>query len=274
VTNQFLLSGAWNYRDVGGLRTADGGMVRSGVLHRASALRRLDDDGRAAVTDLGITDVFDLRGDAEVDREGADLTPESVRVHTRPYWNNRGETAPHTGVEPAERPDDTGVEPAERPEETAPTIPDEATAVEHMMTSYSRFPSLDGARDAIRSVVDTIVAGDGGVLVHCAAGKDRAGWTIATVLRAAGVTDEDILADYLRSNDAVDALREDVSIIWGHDKAAQLTDAMLGVREEYLRAGLAEVDRLHGSFDGYLDALGIDTDTVAALRAVLVGDAP
>ncbi|MGU3435772.1 tyrosine-protein phosphatase [Actinomycetes bacterium M1A6_2h] len=264
MTNQFLLSGAWNYRDVGGLRTTDGGTVRSGVLHRASALRRLDDDGRATLTALGITDVFDLRGDAEVEREGADLTPASVRVHARPYWNRRGETAPHeAGVEPAERPEN-GVEPA---------VPDEATAIEHMLTSYGRFPSLDGAREAIRSVIEAIVAGDGGVLVHCAAGKDRAGWTVATVLRAAGVTEDEILADYLRSNDAVDALRADVSTIWGADQAARLTDAMLGVREEYFRAGLAEVDRLHGSFDGYLDALGIDTDARAALRAALVNDA-
>ncbi|GGF97711.1 putative phosphotyrosine protein phosphatase [Rhodococcoides trifolii] len=251
MTSQFLLSGAWNYRDVGGLRTTDGGIVRSGVLHRASALRRLDDDGRAALADLGITDVFDLRGDAEVEREGADLTPESVRVHARPYWNYRGETAPHE----------------------APSVPDEATAIEHMLTSYTRFPSLDGARDAIRSVVETIVAGEGGVLVHCAAGKDRAGWTVATVLRAAGVTEEDVLADYLRSNDAIDPLRRDVASIWGDTQYAKLTDAMLGVREDYYRAAMAEVNRLHGSFEGYLDALGIDGGTTAKLRSVLVDDA-
>lgn len=250
--NQFRLSGAWNYRDVGGLRTTDGSVLRAGVLHRASALQRLDDDGRAALTELGVTDVFDLRGDAEIRREGADQVPPSVRVHSVPYWNAPAETAPHE----------------------APRVVDEGAAIDHMMRSYTSFPTLEGAGAAIRGVVETIVSRGGGVLVHCAAGKDRAGWTVATILRAAGVTENDVLADYLRSNDAVEPLREQVKSVWGDSpQVANLTDAMLGVREEYYRAGLAEVDRRHGSFDGYLDHLGIDADARADLRRALLRDA-
>ncbi|KQU04005.1 hypothetical protein ASG56_11300 [Rhodococcus sp. Leaf7] len=240
--DQFHLAGAWNFRDTGGLRTTDGSRTRSGVLFRSSALTHLTDDGRRALTDLGVTDVFDFRGEAEVRRLGSDRTPASVRVHAVPYIPT--EAAPHERTTRA------------------------ATAREYLDGAYRAFPTLPGARIAIRSVVDA-VSGGSAVLAHCAAGKDRAGWTVATVLRAAGVVEDDIVADYLRSAAAVDPLRQHI-VDHADVSADDLDDDLLGVREEYYRAGLDAMTAAHGSFEGYLDWLGIDADSVAALRRALV----
>ncbi|MGA9874032.1 MAG: tyrosine-protein phosphatase [Rhodococcus sp. (in: high G+C Gram-positive bacteria)] len=250
--NQFALSGAWNFRDVGGARTVDGRTVRSGVLFRSSELSRLDDDGRRGLSSLGVSDVFDLRGDAEMRRSGADAVPPGVRVHTTPFENHKGERAPHE----------------------AGAVVDAEAQKAYMMRAYTSFPSLEGARSAISNVVDALTRGDGAVLVHCAAGKDRAGWTIATVLRAAGVTDEDILADYLLSNDAIEPLRTHVLDVWSSDSdeaPPKLSDALLGVTENYYRRGLNVVTDTYGSFDAYLDALGIDGKARADLQAALLG---
>src|ERR1700742_883861 len=65
------LSGAWNFRDV-----ADGAAgLRPGRLFRSGELSRLDDDGRATLLQLGITDVADLRATREVTRRGPGLVP-------------------------------------------------------------------------------------------------------------------------------------------------------------------------------------------------------
>jgi len=70
------LSGAWNFRDV-----AETAGLRPGRLFRSSELSNLDDAGRQALADLGITDVADLRSPAELARRGGGAVPEDVAVH-------------------------------------------------------------------------------------------------------------------------------------------------------------------------------------------------
>nr|WP_314141974.1 tyrosine-protein phosphatase [uncultured Rhodococcus sp.] len=248
VHDQFALDGAWNFRDLGGARTTDGATVRPGLFYRASELSALTEHGRRTVAELGIRTVFDFRGDAEAERSGVDLVPDGVESISVPYENLKGERAPH---------------------EAAP-IHDEQSQVDYMMRAYASFSTLDGASHAIKRVVDEIVERRGGVLVHCAAGKDRAGWTVATVLRAAGVSDEDIVSDYLRSNDAMEPLLAHVRRTWAGLGDALPTEAILGVRESYLEHGLEVMTRSHGSFEGYLSYLGIDRELRQRLTASLV----
>ncbi|WP_042940002.1 tyrosine-protein phosphatase [Rhodococcus sp. AW25M09] len=249
VDDQFFLDGAWNFRDLGGVRARDGAAVRPGSFYRASELSALSDEGRRAVAGLGISTVFDFRGDSEIGRSGKDRVPSGVESISVPFDNERGERAPHE----------------------AP-IQDEHSQVDYMMRAYASFPTLDGASHAIKRVVDALAERRGGVLVHCAAGKDRAGWTVATVLRAAGVSEDDIVADYLKSNDAMAPLLAHVRRTWAGaaDADGFAADAMLGVRVSYLEHGMAAMESAHGSFDGYLAHLGIDSDLRRRLSAALV----
>ena len=254
-TEQFRLSGAWNFRDVGGARTTDGRAVRTGVLFRSSELSQLDERGRAEMTRLGVKAVFDLRSDAEIARGGTDRLPGGVLLRSTPYRNHTGTTAPHEGGVARGEDDQLG----------------------YMMRTYSSYSSLEGAFDAIREVVTTLAAGDGPILVHCAAGKDRAGWTIATVLRAVGVSDADIVADFLRSNSGIEPLRRHMQAVWsalGDDKPIEPSNAMLGVSEQYYRRGLEAVDQVHGSFEAYLHAIGISESDLADLKGALLTDGP
>jgi protein-tyrosine phosphatase len=112
--------------------------------------------------------------------------------------------------------------------------------------------------------------GSGGVLVHCAAGKDRTGWAIATLLTAVGVHREAVLADYLLSNTAIESLRSWMLDRYGED-ALRADDQILGVDERYLTAAWDAADEAFGSFQGYLDAIGIDDEVVRRLRRRLLG---
>ncbi len=106
---------------------------------------------------------------------------------------------------------------------------------------------------------------------------------VATVLEAVGVDREVILADYLRSNDAVPQLRDRVSEMIRERTDVELTpevvtftkarlsDGVLGVRPEYLAAAWQTIDETFGSLDGYLADSGITEADRHQLRSALLG---
>jgi protein-tyrosine phosphatase len=258
------LSGAWNFRDV-----AEETGVRPGRFFRSSELTGLDDGGRDLLRRLGITDVADLRSPREVERQGPGAVPTGVEVHLLPFPDLSavdGE-APHEATFQkmmSEKPDDEDVAVAAR---------------RFMIEEYLRFPKLGGAQRAVRQVI-SLLASDRPVITHCFAGKDRTGFTVATVLEAIGVDRDAILADFLRSNDAVPQLREHI-LESVRDRSempevvtfaeARLTDEVLGVREDYLAAARRSIEENYGGLRGYLTAAGVTDEDVARLRAGLLG---
>jgi protein-tyrosine phosphatase len=155
----------------------------------------------------------------------------------------------------------------------------DAAARRFMTEEYRRFPTLSGAQRAVRQVV-SLLANERPVIAHCFAGKDRTGFTVATVLGAVGVDRDVIVADFLRSNDAVPRLREQIlaSIRERTDTAeevtfaeARLTDAVLGVQEEYLDASRRSIEENYGSLRGYLEAAGVLPADLARVRTALLG---
>lgn len=259
------LSGAWNFRDV-----AETAGLQPGRLFRSSELSKLDDGGRRALIELGVTDVADLRSPAEVARRGGGAVPEGVAVHNLPFpevsHSHEGE-APH---------ESSWNKMMTEFSEEHPSV----AAHRWMTAEYERFPTLGGARRAVRQIV-TMLADGRPVLVHCFAGKDRTGFAVAVALEAAGVPAEDILADYLRSNDAVTPLRNAILTTMRSREGmtdevlsfaeSRLTDEVLGVREDYLATARRVLDETHGGLAGYLDAAGVTPADVQRLRAQLLG---
>jgi protein-tyrosine phosphatase len=267
------LPGAWNFRDV-----ADGAAaVQPGRLFRSSELSRLDDDGRATLRQLGITDVADLRATREVARRGAGLVPDGVEVHLLPFPDLADDDAETYAAAPHE-------EAFRRLLKGESDGSDESvneTAVRFMIDEYRQFPTRNGAQRALRRVVALLAAGRP-VLTHCFAGKDRTGFVIATVLEAIGVDRDTIVADYLRSNDAVADLRVRIyEMIQQRSDTeltpevvtfteARLSDGVLGVRAEYLAAARQTIDEQFGSLGGYLNDAGISEAEVDRLRSALL----
>jgi protein-tyrosine phosphatase len=259
------LSGAWNFRDI-----AEEAGIRPGRFFRSSELSGLDDSGQAALLGFGITDVADLRSEREVERRGQGRVPGGVVIHRLPFHelSKAGAEAPHEQSFQrimTEKSDDE----------------DAAAAAGRFMTEeYQNFPTLAGAQVAVLRVVSMLTEGRP-VITHCYAGKDRTGFTVATVLEAVGVDRDAIMSDFLRSNAAVPRLRESIldSI---RDRSedttdeivtfaeARLTEEVLGVREVYLDTARKAIDDQYGSLEKYLEAVGVTSGQLDELRGALL----
>ncbi|MBV5246527.1 MULTISPECIES: tyrosine-protein phosphatase [Mycolicibacterium] len=259
------LSGAWNFRDV-----SEPAGIAPGHLFRSSELSKLDDDGRGALIGFGVTDVADLRTARELERHGPGRVPTEVEVHHLPFV----ETMAADGESPHEHAFQRMM--TDKPDGE----PIAEAAARYMSEEYGRIATAPLAQRAVHRVV-TLLGSGRSVLAHCFAGKDRTGFTVAVVLEAAGVDRDAIMADYLRSNEAVPQLRESIleTIRVRAAEApeimefaeARLTDSVLGVREDYLDVARRTLEAEFGSLRDYLESAGVTDEDLARLRRVLHG---
>ena len=93
-------------------------------------------------------------------------------------------------------------------------------------------------------------------LMHCAAGKDRAGLSIAITLLALGVEREAIVADYLESNAAhrrYKVHRSSSSDSAYSPEVMELLSPLFDARAEYLAAAFETIEETWGGVDAYLE---------------------
>ncbi|MDY0048971.1 MAG: tyrosine-protein phosphatase [Thauera propionica] len=237
--------GAPNFRDLGGLRTIDGRRLRSGRLFRSDSLAELTPDDLARFVTLGVRTVIDLRDDDERGRKPNRL-PEStiVRQHAigfLPQGAHRllSSLGPHSRAE----------------------------TVHRALTEYYGQFALAHAQNYARMFEILLQSDTLPALVHCTSGKDRTGFGVALVLSALGVARDEILADYLRSNQAPRDLRFMVHA----DVPHETVQALMGVRADYLEAAFAAIDTHWSGLERFLDeALRVREPERLRLRSLLL----
>jgi len=137
-----------------------------------------------------------------------------------------------------------------------------------MIETYQHLVSLPSAHLSYRTLLESLAAGTGSAVIHCTAGKDRTGWAIAVLQRLCGASMDDILADYLLSNAAMEtAYRPMLDDFASAGGDAESLSHMIFIRPEYLDAAVTLMRDSYGDLDGYLTTgLGLDHLTIAALR--------
>ena len=187
------LDGAVNVRDLGGLPVRGGGVTATRRLVRADNLQDLtSDDVRVLRDEVGVRDVVDLRTTSERQVVGPaplDHDPE-VRVG---HWS----LLPEAGDAAREVDGDLLMPWQAGPEE----VPAPRRQARGVYVSY-----LADRPDSVVGALRTVAHSDGAVIVHCAAGKDRTGVVVALALDLVGVRREAIIADYLLTEERIDAI--------------------------------------------------------------------
>ena len=112
---------------------------------------------------------------------------------------------------------------------------------------------------------------DGGLLWHCAQGKDRTGWGAAFVMFALGVEREAVIADFDLSNEAyrpiVERLNNDITQRGGGEAEMAVIQAFMGVSTANFIKTLELIDREYGGMTAYLnDILCLTHEDIQLLR--------
>ena len=247
TTTRWLgLDSVLNLRDVGGLPVTGGGSVRPGTLLRSGSLSRLTAaDAATLVDEYGLRTVVDLR------------TPDELATD--------GPTAlARAGVATAHLPLMADMD------EAMAQVRDDADAVRTLAQAYRAFLDLRGEHlvTAARLVAWT---GTGSVLVHCAAGKDRTGVTIAVLLTAVGVPRDAVLADYDATNEVIDDVIASLEDLFGGPEGiARIPLALRIAQPDALAEVLDALDREFGGAAGWLRSRGMDNTELELLRHRLV----
>ncbi|WP_329042041.1 tyrosine-protein phosphatase [Streptomyces sp. NBC_00178] len=253
------LTGVRNFRDVGGLPTSDGRTVRFGRLFRSGHLAHATASDTAFLAGLGLHTIFDFRNAADHKLDGHDVELPGVRNVSIPLSD------PADGAEFWRLVRDGNIQQLR-------SILADGKGTERMVLSYR---SIITDRTAEHSRVLHALAEDSvPALMHCAAGKDRAGLSVAVSLLAVGVEKEAIEADYLKSNDAhrrYKVHRSDTSPVGMSEEVMELLNPLFGAHREYLDAAFATIEETWGSTDRYLlEGLKISHETREKLRGRLV----
>lgn len=158
------VSGLCNARDLGGYPTQDGGVTRFGVFVRSEAPCNLPAGAIDALRAYGVGAAADLRGLSEIDLRPSDLRD------AMPYYK-------------------------------CPLAGDAESFVltEQICWSQVYIRRAEGNREWARHVLELAAAQEDCFLFHCTTGKDRTGMIACFLLAIAGVSREDIAADYCLS---------------------------------------------------------------------------
>ncbi|GKQ35729.1 tyrosine-protein phosphatase [Streptomyces sp. A012304] len=253
------LAGVRNFRDVGGLPTVDGRRVRHGVLFRSGHLAHATDEDAAFLASLGLHTIFDFRNAADHKLEGPDVELPGVRNVNLPLSD------PADGAEFWRMVRDGGLDQLRE-------ILGDGKAADRMIASYR---TIIKDRTAEHSRVLRALAQDSvPALMHCAAGKDRAGLSVAVTLLALGVEHEAIVTDYLESNAKhrrYKVHRNGTSADTYSPEVMELLSPLFEARVEYLTAAFETIEETWGGVDAYLErGLGLDAGTRELLRARLL----
>ncbi|MEU8752934.1 tyrosine-protein phosphatase [Streptomyces chartreusis] len=235
------LAGVRNFRDVGGLPTVDGRRVRHGVLFRSGHLAHATTEDAGFLGALGLHTIFDFRNAADQKLEGPDVELPGVRNVNLPLSD------PADGAEFWKMVRDGDLDQLRG-------ILSDGRGANRMIVSYR---SIIKERTGEHSQVLHSLAEDSvPALMHCAAGKDRAGLSIAVTLLALGVEREAIVADYLESNAKhrrykVRRSSSDASAY--SPEVMELLSPLFDARAEYLTAAFETIEETWGGVDTYLE---------------------
>src|SRR4029077_1604307 len=182
------IAGVPNLRDMGGWAAA-GGRVRTGMLYRSAEFGALQGDAAEAFAKLGIHSVYDLRT-ADERAENPNTVPAGTEYTILDILADAQSAAPAMVGKALSD-----------PKSAAESLGD-GKAVAMFEDGYRQIVGLPSALTGYRQFFTDISQPEHRPgAFHCTTGKDRTGWAAATFLLLLGVSEDDVYADYLLTND-------------------------------------------------------------------------
>ena len=245
-----------NLRDMGGYKTTNGANIARGLVYRSNQLYSISESDMILLAELNLKNDYDLRTASE-----RNAKPDELPAGVNNVWLDVLADDPTSGPanliallsDPLQANIDLG----------------NGQVEEKFKDAYRQFITLESADIAFSELFLSL--GDENklpALFHCTTGKDRTGWSAAALLTIIGVPYEEVLEDYLLSNDYILPMYADLIedfVDAGGER--NIVVSILGVKEEYLNAAFDEMHTQYGSIENYFSkGLGISVDQQTALR--------
>lgn len=256
-----------NVRDLGGMAAADGRVVKDGLLFRGDQPYFASEADKRKLVELGVRTMVDFRSLAEHE-EKPDPDVPSIRNLYLPVIQDVRAGITH-GEEENARIGQMLM---------SGQHVDISFVDDYMGNMYCQFIGDEFANGQYARFVDEVIASaqrGEGIMWHCTAGKDRAGFATAILLEALGVSRDDIVTDYLLTNeclrDFTAGFIAKVAQRFPDESLQQAIARFFSADASYLAAAYDEADCLYGSMSAYLEqALGIDEAKRARLQDLLL----
>ena len=240
---ELSVSGLVNIRDLGGLVSEDGRVVRSGLVFRSDNPKALTEAGRHEFREaVNPSVVIDLRIPLEYRREGYDLG-DHVEVINCPM-------TPQSGINQEQI---------------------DAGMCDNLVDDYLRQIDVNSAyvAQALSLIADRENLP---VVIHCTAGKDRTGIVVAMLLDILGVPHEDITADYHLTTRNMAPVVERIrnAPVFKENGLADAPDWIFASNPETMQGFLTEMTRIYGGAEEWALQRGLSAEQISALRATLL----
>ena len=241
------MDGAYNTRELGGYKTVNGKSVKWGRLYRSDKLSDLSPADTKYIQALGIERIVDFRSEDEK-REDPDIIPDGIKYVEMPI---RVDGAMRTKIEAVLR--------GETKEDIKSFLID---ANKEFVNSY---------QDVYGKFLKDLLSEETPILFHCTAGKDRAGFAAAITLIALGVSKEDVIKDYMKTNlftaDRIDEMIDKIELMSLYQVDAEVLRPLLGVEREYIETAFNTAEAEYGSLENYIRrGLNFSDNEVQKLR--------
>ena len=240
IQRRIPLEGCVNFRDLGGYPTADGRTVKWRRLFRSDAPTTLTEaDVQTITVDLGVSAVVDLRNSGGVLTDGRGLLALSgIGYHHFPFMERRGLPPPTDGEDSERR----------------------LTDIYQWMLHNSGTLMAQAFTTLAQQVNQPAV-------FHCSAGKDRTGILAANILAVLGVSREDVIADYMMTNEVIDDILARIRKMPGFEHSTR--EGIIAPKaaiEKFLDVTQTEF----GGSESYLRHHGVQQSTIDSLRESLL----
>ena len=241
------MDGAHNTRELGGYKTADGLSVKWGMLFRSDKLSDISKTDQAYLQNLGIKKIIDFRSKEEK-AEDPDIIPKGISYIEMPI-----------SVDGAMRSKIEAVLKGETNKEVKSFLID---ANKEFVSDY-----VEVYENFLRGLIDD----EGPILFHCTAGKDRAGFAAAITLIALGVSKEDVIKDYMKTNQftkkRIEEIIKQIELMTLYQTDAEILRPLLGVEREYIETAFHTAEEEYGSLENFIkNGLNISDEDIKKLR--------
>jgi len=241
------MDGAHNTRELGGYETTDGKSVKWGMLFRSDKLSDISKTDQVYLQNLGIKKIIDFRSKEEK-KEDPDIIPKGINYIEMPI-----------SVDGAMRSKIEAVLKGETDKEVKSFLID---ANKEFVSNYTGV-----YEEFLRNLIDD----EGPALFHCTAGKDRAGFAAAITLIALGVSKEDVIQDYMKTNqftqERIEEIIGQIELMTLYQTDAEILRPLLGVEREYIETAFQTAEKKYGSLEDFIrDGLNISDKDIQKLR--------